>query len=114
MEREISYFAPHLQARFLKSHNFFKDLGPLALAPLELAEILVNGPPSRYKKLSLFGVWRSLVAHVVRDDGVGGSNPLTPTRFSPQAELRVSSGAFLQQSRVRKFKRSLIPRKSAA
>ena len=28
------------------------------------------------------GVWRSLVAHVVRDDGVGGSNPLTPTIFS--------------------------------
>ena len=27
------------------------------------------------------GVWRSLVAHVVRDDGVGGSNPLTPTNL---------------------------------
>ena len=25
------------------------------------------------------GVWRSLVAHLVRDEGVGGSNPLTPT-----------------------------------
>ena len=26
-----------------------------------------------------FGEWRSLVAHIVRDDGVGGSNPLSPT-----------------------------------
>ena len=24
-------------------------------------------------------MWRSLVAHLVRDEGVGGSNPLTPT-----------------------------------
>ena len=29
-----------------------------------------------------FGEWRSLVAHIVRDDGVGGSNPLSPTIFS--------------------------------
>ena len=28
------------------------------------------------------GEWRSLVAHIVRDDGVGGSNPLSPTIFS--------------------------------
>jgi hypothetical protein len=26
-----------------------------------------------------FGVWLSLVEHYVRDVGVGGSNPLTPT-----------------------------------
>ena len=26
-----------------------------------------------------FGVWRSLVAHLVRDEGVAGSNPATPT-----------------------------------
>ncbi len=28
-----------------------------------------------------FGEWRSLVAHFVRDEGVGGSNPLSPTIF---------------------------------
>jgi hypothetical protein len=27
------------------------------------------------------GMWRSLVAHFVRDEGVGGSNPLIPTRL---------------------------------
>ena len=27
-------------------------------------------------------MWRSLVAHLVRDEGVGGSNPLTPTSYS--------------------------------
>ncbi len=29
---------------------------------------------------STFGVWRSLVAHLLWEQGVGGSNPLTPTR----------------------------------
>lgn len=28
-----------------------------------------------------FGDWRSLVAHFVRDEGVGGSNPLIPTKY---------------------------------
>lgn len=27
------------------------------------------------------GVWRSLVAHLVRDEGVVGSNPATPTTY---------------------------------
>ena len=30
-----------------------------------------------------FGVWRSLVAHLVRDEGVAGSNPATPTSIKP-------------------------------
>src|ERR1700678_3569909 len=29
-----------------------------------------------------FGEWLSLVEHLVRDQGVGGSNPLSPTIFS--------------------------------
>ena len=29
------------------------------------------------------GEWLSLVEHLVRDQGVGGSNPLSPTMFSP-------------------------------
>ncbi len=28
-----------------------------------------------------FGEWLSLVEHLVRDQGVGGSNPLSPTIF---------------------------------
>jgi hypothetical protein len=28
------------------------------------------------------GVWLSLVEHLVRDEGVAGSNPATPTSFS--------------------------------
>ncbi len=31
---------------------------------------------------SLVGEWLSLVEHLVRDQGVGGSNPLSPTIFS--------------------------------
>gem|GEM_PF-1730144 len=29
------------------------------------------------------GVWLSPVEHLVRDEGVGGSNPLTPTHNTP-------------------------------
>ena len=31
---------------------------------------------------SKFGEWLSLVEHLVRDQGVGGSNPLSPTNFT--------------------------------
>ena len=37
------------------------------------------GPPTRYPRQAQLGVWRSLVARVVRDDEVAGSNPVTPT-----------------------------------
>ena len=30
----------------------------------------------------LVGAWLSLVEHLVRDQGVGGSNPLAPTNFA--------------------------------
>ena len=31
---------------------------------------------------SIVGEWLSLVEHLVRDQGVGGSNPLSPTIYS--------------------------------
>ena len=37
---------------------------------------------SIYGALQPAGVWRSLVAHLVRDEGVAGSNPATPTTTS--------------------------------
>ena len=41
------------------------------------------------------GIWRSLVAHLVRDEGVAGSNPVIPTRFSPsQWPTRVTGWGF--------------------
>ncbi len=33
---------------------------------------------------SLVGEWLSLVEHLVRDQGVGGSNPLSPTNLFKQ------------------------------
>ncbi len=33
------------------------------------------------RKLLVIGAWRSLVAHLVWDQGVGGSNPLAPTIY---------------------------------
>ena len=35
--------------------------------------------PQRYALQPKFGEWLSLVEHLVRDQGVGGSNPLSPT-----------------------------------
>ena len=32
-----------------------------------------------------FGAWRSPVAHLLWEQGVGGSNPLAPTSFGPAA-----------------------------
>src|SRR5207249_6035419 len=47
-----------------------------------------------------FGVWRSLVAHLLWEQGAGGSNPLTPTTFTthtthakPAAVLDLCSSA---------------------
>jgi hypothetical protein len=37
----------------------------------------------RCKAPYLVGEWLSLVEHLVRDQGVGGSNPLSPTNYIP-------------------------------
>ena len=37
-------------------------------------------PQALYNEHSV-GAWRSLVARIVRDDEVGGSNPLAPTKY---------------------------------
>ena len=55
-----------------------------------------NGPSGRlatpgtllYKARSKVGVWLSLVEHRVRDAGVAGSNPATPTK-SPAPPISV-------------------------
>src|SRR5258708_238924 len=36
---------------------------------------------SKILGLTFVGEWLSLVEHLVRDQGVGGSNPLSPTNF---------------------------------
>ncbi len=41
-------------------------------------------PCSRMKRLTSVGEWLSLVEHLVRDQGVGGSNPLSPTNILKQ------------------------------
>ena len=40
---------------------------------------LAGAKPLLYKAPSKVGVWLSLVEHRVRDAGVAGSNPATPT-----------------------------------
>ena len=38
-------------------------------------------PISPFCYSARLGVWRSLVAHFLREEGVGGSNPLAPTNY---------------------------------
>ena len=42
----------------------------------------IAGDPGARSRVTTVGEWRSLVAHIVRDDGVGGSNPLSPTKIT--------------------------------
>ena len=43
---------------------------------------------ARHYKTGTVGVWLSLVEHLVRDEGVAGSNPATPTSpYSPDIPL---------------------------
>jgi hypothetical protein len=60
-----------------------RGLGPLPHAGHpEQALLRGSAGPSIYVRLQPSGVWRSLVAHLVRDEGVAGSNPATPTTVS--------------------------------
>jgi hypothetical protein len=60
-----------------------RGLGPLPHASHpEQALLRGSAGPSIYVRLQPSGVWRSLVAHLVRDEGVAGSNPATPTTVS--------------------------------
>ena len=45
--------------------------------------------PFRIAIIAVFGEWLSLVEHLVRDQGVGGSNPLSPTIYF-QADVALS------------------------
>ena len=52
---------------------------PGSLEPGQPPLLRASALPSIYVRLQPSGVWRSLVAHLVRDEGVAGSNPATPT-----------------------------------
>jgi hypothetical protein len=39
----------------------------------------LSANPDNGSRASYVGEWLSLVEHLVRDQGVGGSNPLSPT-----------------------------------
>ena len=53
-----------------------------------MLEQLFAGTPAN------IGMWRSLVARVVRDDEVAGSNPVIPTKFPLVATDRDGKGIF--------------------
>jgi hypothetical protein len=42
---------------------------------------------------SIVGEWLSLVEHLVRDQGVGGSNPLSPTNLSLASSIAYAAFA---------------------
>src|SRR5437879_6068348 len=45
----------------------------------EYAAVRMAAPQVRARRTITVGAWRSQVARIVRDDEVGGSNPLAPT-----------------------------------
>ena len=53
-----------------------------------LQQFLLRAPRTSSSAPAHVGEWLSLVEHLVRDQGVGGSNPLSPTiYFNPVIEL---------------------------
>jgi hypothetical protein len=46
---------------------------------MQRAAAKIVPPQARARRASAVGAWRSQVARIVRDDEVGGSNPLAPT-----------------------------------
>ena len=58
-----------------------------------------RSPPAKLEQLfagtpANFGMWRSLVARVVRDDEVAGSNPVIPTNDPLVITIRDGKGIF--------------------
>jgi hypothetical protein len=54
---------------------------------------------SKIQGLTFVGEWLSLVEHLVRDQGVGGSNPLSPTnlvKHLQQIHLGATSAPWVQ------------------
>jgi hypothetical protein len=69
---------------------------------MEEGDRLASGTFARYKTAcERIGVWRSLVAHLVRDEGVAGSNPATPTNsFVVQPEDMDNAERVVERGRL--------------
>src|SRR5699024_12793850 len=72
------------------AHHRKSSVAKHSSPPNSLFLIWRRTPPRRYNffvphKIAIFGIWRRLVARVVRDDEVAGSNPVIPTKFFPSA-----------------------------
>ena len=86
--------------------GFSSNGGSATLVAAHQGDNAPGSAPRRYAPVPMFGEWLSLVEHLVRDQGVGGSNPLSPTifinnlqQFSPDYEnhcRRFCSGQSLQ------------------
>ena len=48
---------------------------------------------------SVVGMWRSLVARIVRDDEAAGSNPVIPTTFESKAVCKPQA-VFLREKKI--------------
>ena len=57
---------------------------------------------------SIVGEWLSLVEHLVRDQGVGGSNPLSPTNLVDSVDSGAPPGTWDNSRTVGRFPSSLV------
>ncbi len=59
--------------------------------------------PPDFPLTPIFGAWRSPVAHLLWEQGVGGSNPLAPTNENPELVMTYRFGVFTFPPRVACF-----------
>ena len=62
----------------------------LARWTVQEVAVTMAAPQVRARRMLPVGAWRSQVARIVRDDEVGGSNPLAPTTLFEESEGRPS------------------------
>ena len=90
-------------------------LGCIFRSERRMGGATLAAPPSRglssagsVKTSIPVGAWRSLVARIVRDDEVGGSNPLAPTKLTNLAFKLDQARQRGVQSEVDRIRRELV------
>ena len=82
-QKAFKNFIPYLC--FIFSQKWFTSIYNADKEQIYLQKTLAFFSSIVYNSKSYFGVWRSLVSRLVRDQEAMGSNPVTPTRKKLQS-----------------------------